>query len=171
MFVLSCYFMNNKTVVHFHFTFNRASTLTAVTKQIKAVVSWKKTFISTECLLILTMHSTKYFVNIAITLSTLSTVAHQILVNLLLKVGVGHNVAIWVLNNLSDHVLYINSICDHLAHCFYYLYADDTISYSYAPSFKAAASNLQTGFVSYWHSLIAAKMIPNANKTKVKPYT
>lgn len=90
--------MNNKT-----FTFNHADTPTAVTKQIKAVVSWKKTFIPTECLLILTMHSTKYSVNTALTLSTLSTVAHQILVNLLLKVGVGHNVAIWVLSYLSDH--------------------------------------------------------------------
>lgn len=93
--------MNNKTVVHFHFTFNHANTPTAVKKQIKAVVSWKKTFLPTECLLLLTMHSTKYSVNII--LSTLSTVAHQILVNLLLKVGVGHNVAIWVLSYLSDH--------------------------------------------------------------------
>lgn len=59
-----------------------------------------------ECLLILTMHSTKYSVNIAITLSTLSTVAHQILVNLLLKVGVGFR-----LSFRSDLILQTEKPC------------------------------------------------------------
>lgn len=98
MFVLSCYLFSEQQNVHF-----QSCRHTDGSHKANKGVCELEEDIYTNCLLILTMHSTKYSVNTALTLSTHSTVAHQILVNLLLKVDVGHNVAIWVLSYLSDH--------------------------------------------------------------------
>ncbi len=67
--------------------------------------------------------------------------------------------------------LYVNSICDQLTYCSYHLYPDDTVLYSWAPSFEAAVSNLQMDFISLSHSLIEAKLLLNGNKTKAVLFT
>ena len=64
-------------------------------------------------------------------------------------------------------LLYINNICDQLKFSSYHMYADDTILYTSASSLGAAFANLQSDFISLQHCLFDAKLVINANKTKM----
>ena len=52
-------------------------------------------------------------------------------------------------------------------HCKILMYADDTVLYTSASSLEAAFANLQADFISLQHSLFDAKLVLNANKTKI----